>query len=71
VGRSNYYYDIKKGDPEEPENYRPIALANTLMQIYTQLIAHMLADWQISTKFFRKLKLDLEKGEVARIKYLL
>jgi len=35
----------KKGDPREPGNYRPIALANTLAKTYTMVVQTVLSDF--------------------------
>lgn len=36
---------FKKGDRNDPSNYRPIALLNTLTKMFTQLLANRINEW--------------------------
>lgn len=40
----------KKGSLEDPENYRPIALINTMLKLFTQILQTRLAGWAEQAK---------------------
>ena len=35
----------EKGDPADPNNYRPIALINTSVKIFTRILNERILDW--------------------------
>jgi hypothetical protein len=40
----------KKSDPSTPQNYRPIALANTVLKLFTIILSNRLLNWGSKTK---------------------
>ena len=40
----------KKADPAQPQNYRPVSLAKTVLKLYTLLISNRLLDWSAKYK---------------------
>ena len=62
---------FKKKDPKLPENYRPIALLDTVYKIYTRLIAARLAEaigehLRITQFGFRKDKSTVQAIHIIR-----
>ena len=53
----------KKGDRLDPNNYRDIALINTLLRIITKIVAARLQTVCISFKLLRKEQVGFIKGE--------
>ncbi|XP_043480334.1 uncharacterized protein LOC122510015 [Leptopilina heterotoma] len=46
-GRLSTIMFFKKGDPKDPDNYRPITLINCLAKIFTQILGNRLRDWSV------------------------
>ncbi|CAG7817470.1 unnamed protein product, partial [Allacma fusca] len=53
---------FKKGDAENPENYRPIALANTTMKLFTHIIERRLRKWAENNKLLPEAQAGFRAG---------
>jgi hypothetical protein len=52
----------KKGDALDPMNYRPIALLNTLLKLFTQLLQRRITNWATSNNLLQKAQGGFRKG---------
>ncbi|CAG7728040.1 unnamed protein product, partial [Allacma fusca] len=52
----------KKGDIENPENYRPIALANTTMKLFTHIVEKRLSTWAEANSILPEAQAGFRKG---------
>jgi hypothetical protein len=52
----------KKGDDAEPKNYRPIALANTMLKCFTQILAKRITQWAESNNKLPEAQAGFRKG---------
>lgn len=53
---------FKKGDPHDPINYRPIALLNSLMKLFTQIINQRLTTWAEQSNILPESQGGFRKG---------
>ncbi|ODM90157.1 RNA-directed DNA polymerase from mobile element jockey [Orchesella cincta] len=52
----------KKGDVKEPGNYRPIALLNTQMKLFTSMVQNRLLEWVERAKILPEAQAGFRKG---------
>jgi hypothetical protein len=52
----------KKGDDADPKNYRPIALANTMLKCFTQILAKRITQWAESNNKLPEAQAGFGKG---------
>ncbi|KAL1448382.1 hypothetical protein WDU94_001910 [Cyamophila willieti] len=61
-GETTIFCMHKKGDVENPANYRGIALINTLTKLFTQLLHNRIYDWAEKTKTIPEEQAGFRKG---------
>ncbi|OXA61812.1 LINE-1 retrotransposable element ORF2 protein [Folsomia candida] len=52
----------KKGDPLLPQNYRPIALAPTILKVFSTIISKRVHDWAVTNNKISKFQAGCKKG---------
>lgn len=53
---------FKKGDKNDPQNYRPIALAPTILKVFTTIITKRLNDWAVNNGKISEYQAGFKKG---------
>lgn len=53
---------FKKNNPELPENYRPVSLANTVLKLFTIMVGERLNNWNSKTKVISDYQAAYKKG---------
>lgn len=56
----------KKGSINDPINFRPITLTNTISKIFTQLLAHRLENWANINGILPECQAGFRKGRGCR-----
>ena len=62
-GESIIHPIFKKGDANDPQNYRGITLINVLAKIYSQLLLNRLTKWSTENKTITDNQFGFQKGK--------
>lgn len=53
-GQLQMYVLFKKGDSQDPYNYRPISLVNVITKIFTQILSDRIYQWAPKANLLRE-----------------
>lgn len=53
---------LKKGDAQDPFNYRPITLVNTITKICTHILSDKMTKWATESNFFSEFQSGFLRG---------
>jgi hypothetical protein len=53
---------FKKGDKNDPQNYRPISLVATILKLLTSILSKRLQEWSIKNKHISQFQAGFRKG---------